>query len=652
MVAPIGAERKSFYVPAGSSSLSNVYVTSATASGGSERVSLSGRAASRYESLNKALTALNQTKDALLKLSDLSGDILKVAEEAAGQNISTAARKRLENKFDTLVNEFNQVLDETERTAGVDLRNPAELVAMMQNAGLVPKVNGTLGKLIQALGGKDGLMGTEGVSIQNFVFTDQGSTRRFQENYTMELSGLDAKRVSNDAWKGGGAISGTTLTRKVGGEATVLFTTSADYELSNPLHYKGVASAATGTPVITVDYNAATPSADFSILDASSDGRYILVEKGGLGYPLQLYDRENGKTVATLLYNLSSSPYQGALSSDGTKAVFNINNSASGEIYFTPDQGANIYSEIVRGGTISGKVVASNDWAVYSSNATSLGGDGTNFDIFGRLGFSNLIMDSFHIDIDSADVGGAGAILNRESLSIAGNSTVLAFTVNGGSVEANGRLFLYDISSRTSFDTGLSGVTKTDLNADGSRLVVATTSGEVRVYDLTGGSPDLQGRIAFSGSSRRTASEVSINSSGDTIAFTAGFDGSTNEVFIATLDTGASGTYTFKAGAVKRVYTPGESAAGVPRSETDKPLDLSLATRGGASYASQAVKKLKEEIDKDIRRIEAIFESLGGKNVKHIKDPQKLVAAVLKNISQLGLAHDLDPRRVRDLLLE
>ena len=649
MVAPIGAERKSFYVPAGSSSLSNVYVTSATASGGSERVSLSGRAASRYESLNKALTALNQTKDALLKLSDLSGDILKVAEEAAGQNISTAARKRLENKFDTLVNEFNQVLDETERTAGVDLRNPAELVAMMQNAGLVPKVNGTLGKLIQALGGKDGLMGTEGVSTQNFVFTDQGSTRRFQENYTMELSGLDAKRVSNDAWKGGGAISGTTLTRKVSGEATVLFTTSADYELSNPLHYKRVASAATGTPVITVDYDAATPSADFSILDASSNGRYILVKKGGLlGYPLQLYDRENGYTVATLRDSRSNTPYQGALSSDGTKAVFYINNIASDEIYFTPDQGKNIYSEIVRGGIISGKVVASDDWAVYSSNATSLGGDGTNFDIFGRLGFS-LVGDSFHIDIDSADVGGAGAILNRESLSIAGNSTVLAFTVNGGSVEANGRLFLYDISSRTSFDTGLSGVTKTDLNADGTRLVVATTSGEVRVYGLTGGSLDLQGRIALSG---RTASEVSINSSGDTIAFTAGFDGSTNEVFIATLDTGASGTYTFKAGAVKRVYTPGESAAGVPRSETDKPLDLSLATRGGASYASQAVKKLKEEIDKDIRRIEAIFESLGGKNVKHLKDPQKLVAAVLKNISQLGLAHDLDPRRVRDLLLE
>ena len=649
MVAPIGAERKSFYVPAGSSSLSNVYVTSATASGGSERVSLSGRAASRYESLNKALTALNQTKDALLKLSDLSGDILKVAEEAAGQNISTAARKRLENKFDTLVNEFNQVLDETERTAGVDLRNPAELVAMMQNAGLVPKVNGTLGKLIQALGGKDGLMGTEGVSTQNFVFTDQGSTRRFQENYTMELSGLDAKRVSNDAWKGGGAISGTTLTRKVSGEATVLFTTSADYELSNPLHYKRVASAATGTPVITVDYDAATPSADFSILDASSNGRYILVKKGGLlGYPLQLYDRENGYTVATLRDSRSNTPYQGALSSDGTKAVFYINNIASDEIYFTPDQGKNIYSEIVRGGIISGKVVASDDWAVYSSNATSLGGDGTNFDIFGRLGFS-LVGDSFHIDIDSADVGGAGAILNRESLSIAGNSTVLAFTVNGGSVEANGRLFLYDISSRTSFDTGLSGVTKTDLNADGTRLVVATTSGEVRVYGLTGGSLDLQGRIALSG---RTASEVSINMSGDTIAFTAGFDGSTNEVFIATLDTGASGTYTFKAGAVKRVYTPGESAAGVPRSETDKPLDLSLATRGGASYASQAVKKLKEEIDKDIRRIEAIFESLGGKNVKHLKDPQKLVAAVLKNISQLGLAHDLDPRRVRDLLLE
>lgn len=142
-------------------------------------------------------------------------------------------------------------------------------------------------------------------------------------------------------------------------------------------------------------------------IGASSGGRYILEDTGADEvHNLRIYDTQTQTFSSQLESWLDPNQAQGSLADDGSKAAFYVDNGSSTTIWFTPDSGANLYSKTVTGGDISGSVAANDNGFVYCSNATSVAGDGTNYDVIYRGGYAPIEGTARHIDVDSAGVGG------------------------------------------------------------------------------------------------------------------------------------------------------------------------------------------------------------------------------------------------------
>lgn len=314
--------------------------------------------------LNYALGTLATAKDKLGELLGLTDELLELAEDAALDSTSHSKRKSIDRRFQDKVEDFQELLDDSSKD-GVDFLNKKELTGLLEFAGLDEELAGRLSSTFKRLAGVDSILGYEDV---------QGATVRYKKK-VRDQNPLRNHQVTQEAANGGQGIPFLKTTDSV--TRNLQFETAAQYAENSA--GDSLLGSATNTDAISLgsdlaDYNQRFIAADGTgllALVATGDSDKAVLQFYSMADPnaithystITTLDTAYDSVIADVAPNLGSYAY---LNEDRT--TLHYNNGADKSLSVT-------------GGTISQLDVV-NGKIFFTSNATSLGANGSEDDLF------------------------------------------------------------------------------------------------------------------------------------------------------------------------------------------------------------------------------------------------------------------------------
>jgi flagellin-like hook-associated protein FlgL len=105
---------------------------------------------SSARSLNQAVSTVQIVKNSLEKLSDLSGRLVSILDEASSPSLSTQERKRLDSEYREIGREFQNIIDETV-IGDNEIFKSEGLTDILSVVGLSPDESETIGAIYDDL---------------------------------------------------------------------------------------------------------------------------------------------------------------------------------------------------------------------------------------------------------------------------------------------------------------------------------------------------------------------------------------------------------------------------------------------------------------------------------------------------------------------
>ncbi|MCB0330203.1 MAG: VCBS repeat-containing protein, partial [Bdellovibrionales bacterium] len=352
------------------------------------------------------------------ELLGLTNDLIDLAEKAGEESTSDNQRKSLDRKFQDTVEDFNDTLDEAAKK-GVNFLDKDELSSILQFAGIDTNKADSIAGTFQKLAGKDSILGFESVDGSSVRYN-----KRIKTTETVEVKNVQITDEANN--------SGTGITF-----AKYTSSSTNNIVLTTEGTYTGNSSGYSVTALYDSDSNQTILSdiadEDQRVIDNGLNSTAVLVATGdGDGSVLQIYTYTG--TTAGFYSTI------GTTDSAVDEVVADVSNSFSYAAYAT-DGGTTLFygnalgtitnNITVSGGTISQVEVTDAGQVYFTSNATSLGGDGVNDELYyfdGTTGsptvnnITNLLSGSYTSESAS----------RIESFKVSQDGTRIAFVVNEG----------------------------------------------------------------------------------------------------------------------------------------------------------------------------------------------------------------------------
>lgn len=121
---------------------------------------------------SQAVSVLNISEGALSDLTDIVGQMIDLASQAAHQDSSSEERTRLESAFNKLQVDFENVRDSAKRNNS-DFLEQSDLEKVLKDAGIDFQSSNRVSALFKVLGGADGELGIEGVDVSAVVIGNE-----------------------------------------------------------------------------------------------------------------------------------------------------------------------------------------------------------------------------------------------------------------------------------------------------------------------------------------------------------------------------------------------------------------------------------------------------------------------------------------------
>lgn len=381
--------------------------------------------------LNYALGTLATAKDKLGELLGLTDELLELAEDASLESTSNSKRKSIDRRFQDKVEDFQQLLDDSSKD-GVDFLNKKELTGLLEFAGLDEELAGRLSSTFKRLAGVDSILGYEDV---------QGTTVRYKKK-VRDQNPLRNHQVTQEAANAGQGIPFLKTTDSV--TRNIQFETAAQYA-ENSAGNSVLGSATTGDTI-----SLRSDMADYNqrFLATDEKGLLTLVATGDTDKAvLQFYSTADPNAIThhstiTTLDTAYDSVIADVAPDLGSYAYLN---EAQTTLHYKAGTDKSLS---VTGGTISQLDVV-NGKIFFTSNATSLGANGSEDDLF----YFDPTAKSPSTTRIAASTYSNESLAAIESFTTTADGSRIAFMINEGSESAaltagaTKDLVLLDVSS-------------------------------------------------------------------------------------------------------------------------------------------------------------------------------------------------------------
>ncbi|MCI5066657.1 VCBS repeat-containing protein [bacterium] len=373
--------------------------------------------------LNYALGTLASAQDKLGELLGFTETLIDFAEKAGSEDISNSQRQSLDRRFQATVKEFQDSLSSAAKE-GVDFLDKDELSSVLQFAGINTEAATRLSATFERLAGEDSLIGFENVPSKTVQYTKRVRIEDPRTNF----------QVTDETNNAGTGISFAEVTNS--STDNVVLTTEATYSGNSS------GSSVTGT---YADDETQSLLSDLSgenqrVLAVDDGGLTALVATGdGDKTVLQRYILGTNGAAPTLfsteaVLDTSYDSVTATLSPTGTQFAY-LSEDSTTVNYFN---GSSLESYSVTGGTID-DIALSNSELFFTSNATSIGANGAQNDLFS---FDTSVGSPTPTRIAATDYSDA-SLVNIEEFTITNDGTKVAFTISEG-------------ETKTEVDNGLS----------------------------------------------------------------------------------------------------------------------------------------------------------------------------------------------------
>ncbi len=341
--------------------------------------SISNAFSNSFLRLNDAVGKVQISKDALENLLVITDDLIEIAERATNLSVNAGERLVLNNKFQTGIREFRDILADAKKE-GVDLLDKDDLTDVLENAGIDTGQATNLAQALKRIAGLDDDLGFELIRSKS-VTVNVSRKKQFDTRQQQTVTKI----------VGDGSFNATTSYGNIPGASAV---TSGDVDRDGIVDLL-VTSDSDGTVSVLIGNGDSTFQAQVSYSVGSSPDALTLKDINNDGINDLLSANSGDDTVSVLLGNPDGSFQAQTTYSVGTGPT----------TIDTADLDGDGFQDIITSS-------ASGDVSILSGQPGGTFDAASNFSL--SAGLQDITIGDFNadgiLDLASSDVGGGASI--------------------------------------------------------------------------------------------------------------------------------------------------------------------------------------------------------------------------------------------------